>query len=179
MANKVQFGLKNVHYAVPTQSGYGTPVAIPGAVSLTLTPEGEKTKFYADNVEYYVSEYNKGYTGTLEVALLPDAMLKDVFQFTEGATSKVLTEHSNTEAKHFALLFQIEGDESERCYVFYDCVGARPSIDAETLGETKDPKTASIELTVVPTSTGIVSAKTTADTPTATKTGWFTSVFTE
>ena len=51
-ANKVKYGLKNVHYAVATETGgtltYATPVPIPGGVSLTLEPKGEKAEFYAD-----------------------------------------------------------------------------------------------------------------------------------
>ncbi len=54
MANKVTFGLNKVHYAVITEGEdgtytYGTPVRIPGAVSMSETPVGESTKFYADN----------------------------------------------------------------------------------------------------------------------------------
>ena len=49
MSNKIKYGLKNVHYAVITEAGgvvsYGTPVAIPGAVNITLSPAGEKVEF--------------------------------------------------------------------------------------------------------------------------------------
>ena len=38
--NKVQFGLKNVHYAVRNESGYAAPVSVPGAVNLSLDAEG-------------------------------------------------------------------------------------------------------------------------------------------
>ena len=38
--SKVRFGLSNVYYAPITNSGYGTPVRIPGAVSLSLSVEG-------------------------------------------------------------------------------------------------------------------------------------------
>ena len=42
-ANKVKFGLKNVHYAVLDETdgaaSYGTPVAVPGAVNLNLSQQ--------------------------------------------------------------------------------------------------------------------------------------------
>ena len=49
MANKkniVKFNLCNVHYSVLTQSedgkySWGTPVSVPGAVSISLDPTGE------------------------------------------------------------------------------------------------------------------------------------------
>lgn len=51
MANKVKYGISNVHYAPVTSSGFGTPVALEGAVSLSLSAEGERSVFYADNIE--------------------------------------------------------------------------------------------------------------------------------
>ena len=58
MSNKVKYGLKNVHYSVITLvnnvPSYGTPVHIPGAVNLTLSPVGEKVRFAADDREDYL-----------------------------------------------------------------------------------------------------------------------------
>ena len=39
--NKVKFNIKNVHYALKTDTGYGTPKPIPGAVSISLEAQGD------------------------------------------------------------------------------------------------------------------------------------------
>jgi len=182
--NKVQFGLKNCYYAKATIAGtsvtYGTPVAIPGGVNLNLAAQGEVTKFYADNIVYYMTSSNQGYEGDLEVARIPDSMYKDIFGLTEGATSKVLTEAANVEAAHFALMFQIDGDADEECHVLYNCFPSRPAIASGTIQATKEPVTASFTISALPSPKGgLVRARTTNTTPTATKTGWFSTVFQE
>ena len=82
-ANKVKFGLKNVHYAPLTVGEEGeitfrTPVAIPGAVNLSMDAQGDPSTFYADDMAYYVTTANDGYSGTLEIALIPDSFRKDI-----------------------------------------------------------------------------------------------------
>lgn len=183
--NRVQFGLKNCHYAVLTTTTtggvetytYGTPVAIPGGVTLTLDPAGEVSPFYADNIVYYQSVANNGYSGDLEVARFPDSFYKDIFGFTETTTSKVLMENSNTEPKEFALLYQIDGDASDECYVLYKCSATRPGAGSTTITETKEPQTQTSSITASPRGDGMVFARTTDATPAATKTSWFSSVF--
>ena len=74
--NKVKYNLKNAHYAVITvgEDGavkYGTPVPMPGSVSLFLDANGEPENFYADGGVYYVINNNTGYEGDLELALIP------------------------------------------------------------------------------------------------------------
>lgn len=182
--NKVQFGLKNCYYSKITETGgtftYGTPVAIPGGVNLNLDAAGDVTRFYADNIVYYMTQANNGYEGTAEFARIPDSMYTDIFGLTVGGTSKVLTEAANVEAAHFALLFQIDGDANEDLHVLYNCVPTRPAISSGTIQATKEPVTASISISAIPRpEDGKIRARTTDTTPTATKTSWFTTVFVE
>lgn len=87
-----------MHYAVQTEEGYDTPVAIPGAVSLSLEQQGEISPFYADGIVYYQSASNGGYSGDLEVALVPDKFREDVLG-EETDSKGVLFENSNAETK--------------------------------------------------------------------------------
>ena len=185
--NKVRFNLKNVHYAVLTETmttsgmtySWATPVHVSGAVSLDLSPEGDTSPFYADGIVFYQSIANQGYSGSLEMARISDTMLKDVWGLTLGSTSKVLTENANVNPKNFALLYQVDGDADNEYYCLYKVSGQRPAIGSETNEESKEPKTQTFDISAIPLADGRVLARTTADTPTATKTGWFTSVFQE
>ena len=113
--NKVKFGLNKVHYAkitsydeegVPT---FAKPVRIPGAVSLSIDAEGEASNFYADDGVYYVINNNSGYTGDLEIALVPLEFATDILG--EKLDEKgVLTETNTAEVSQFALLFEFSGD---------------------------------------------------------------------
>ena len=186
--NKVRFNLKNVHYAVLTEGvdtlgnttySWATPKAVKGAVSLDLSQEGEISPFYADGITYYKSISNNGYSGSLEMARITDEMYQDVWGDTLGSTSKVLTENANTNPKSFALLYEIDGDADEELYVLYNVAGNRPGIGSKTNEDTKEPQTQSFDISATPLANGNVMARTTNATPSATKTGWFSSVFVE
>lgn len=150
--NKVKYGLKNVYYAVATidasthAATYSTPVAFPGAVSLSLDPEGELTPFRADNVDYWVGNSNNGYSGDLEMALITDSFRKDVLGYTDDDNG-VLVENKDVEAVHFALMFQFEGDQKATKHVLYNCTSTRPSAAGETTAETIEPQTETVTIT--------------------------------
>ena len=182
--NKVQFNLLNVHYAklTPDTDGaptYGTPVHVPGAVTLTLDPAGSMEPFYADGIVYYMGAVNSGYTGSLEMARFPDQMKQDIWGFTLD-NNNVLHESANVEAAEFALLYQIDGDQDNELFCLYRCMGTKPGIGSTTNTDTKTPQTQSIDLTVAPimagTMAGRVVSKTTANTSSATKAAWFNAV---
>ena len=147
-ANKVKFGLKNVHYAMLTEEEgevtYGTPVRIPGAVNLSMDAQGDTSTFYADDMAYYVTAANDGYSGDLEIALIPDSFRKDVLQEKEDTTDKVLVENVSAEPKPFALLFEFSGDQKAVRHVLYNCAATRPSLTGATTTNTKEPSTETI-----------------------------------
>ena len=174
--NKVRFNLLNVHYAKLTGNTYGTPVPIPGAVSLDLSQEGESEPFYADGVKYYVSVSNNGYSGSLEVARYPEEMLKDIFGFTED-TNHVLVESTNAENCPFALLFQIDGDATPELYALYNVTATRPNINSKTNENTKTPGTQSVDVDCAPNESGLIKANTQAATPTSVRGNWFKEVY--
>lgn len=176
--NKVKFNIRNCYYAPKTAEGtYSTPVAIPGAVSLSLEQQGELTPFWADGIKYYVSSSNGGYEGDLEVALIPDQFRKDILGETED-NNKVLIENANAATKEFALGFQVDGDVGPTLFWFYNCTATRPSVTANTTEDTKEPTTDTLTVSCASSADGVVRAKTTDATEETVKTGWFTSVYT-
>ncbi len=179
--NKVQFNLKNVHYAVMVTTGekptWSTPVAVPGAVSLSLDPQGEVSPFYADGIVYYQTVGNNGYSGDLEMARFPDQMMQDIWKLEMNETDKVLIENVNVEPAAFALLFQIDGDVDNQYYSLYNCSGTRPAIASTTNTETKEPQTQTSTISAVPLENGNVLARTTANTTSEVKKNWFNKVY--
>lgn len=187
-ANKVHFGLKNVHYAKITYTdgvpSWGTPVAVPGGVSLTLSKNSASTDFYADNIKYFHLMSNNGYTGSIEMADFPVQMLQDIWGFSVTNTGKMLTEKAGQQGAEFALMFEVDGDQEPNRYCLYRCSADRPDINANTVGESVDVQTQTADLTVMPVSdptdgsiiNNMVRYSTTADTPAAKYSAFFDAV---
>lgn len=151
-ANKIKYGLSNVYYAVATISAtnntatYSAPVAFPGAVSISLDAEGDTSTFYADNIAYYVSASNNGYSGSLEMARITDDFAADILGEVTS-TSGLTYEVQDMEPVHFALMFQFAGDAKATRHVIYNCVATRPSISGSTKEESIEPQTETVDLT--------------------------------
>lgn len=163
MSNTVKFGLKNVHYAVVTETDgvitYDTPKSIPGAVNLTLDAAGESVQFYADDMVYYDENTNDGYTGSLEMALIPDEFRVDVLG-DELDANGALIENKDAKPKHFALIFEFDGDAKKTRHVLYYVLASRPSVTGATTTNTKEPQTETMNITARPApDTGDVKAK--------------------
>lgn len=184
MANKVMFGLKNVHYATYTYDSttntitYDTPIPIPGAVELSLEPRGDMVEFYADDVLYYSAGNNQGYEGTLSIALIPEQFAIDCLGEEKDDDDNVLTENVTAKGKPFALLFEFDGDVKATRHVLYNCTANRPTVGSSTKTDTVEPQPN--ELTFIasarPTD-GAVKTKTTEDTPSAIYDNWYSAVY--
>lgn len=183
--NKVTFGLDKVHIAFVDQTSptltWKTPTAVSGAVRWTPTAVGESSTFHADNLAYFVITANNGYTGELEMANVPDAVLAEMLGW-EIDDNGMLVEIANAIPKPFALIGQVQGDKRNRRFVYYDCVASRPAKERTTKNESITPATDVLNLTVSPIEidgrTVVKGDLELSDTNAAAFNSFFTSVYT-
>lgn len=179
MANKIKYGLRSVYYAkaTPSTSGsltYATPVAIPGAVNLSLSAEGESNIFYADDTAYFQTTDNNGYSGTLEVALIPESFATDILG--DVTTDGVTVEHANVIPAEFALLFEFQGDEAATRHALFRCTCSRPDVTGATKEASIEPQTETLNITVLPRINDHVVKAKAAYTTSGAYTTWFSAV---
>ena len=181
MANKIKYGLRNVYYAKVTSVSstgtltYATPVAIPGAVNLSLGAEGESNPFYADDVVYFQTASNNGYSGTLEVALIPDTFKTDVLGETTN-TDGVYVETANTTIAEFALLFEFQGDDKASRHALLRCTCTRPDVASQTKEAGITPVTETLNITAMPRIDDYAVKATCPQSATTAYAGWFSAV---
>lgn len=185
MGNKVKYNLKNVHAAKLTESvvdgvssyTYATPKAIPGAVSISLDAEGDSSPFYADGIVYFRSVSNNGYSGDLEIALIPEWFRTDILQEMLDSNGVLVEKSDNAESVKFALLFEFDGDVRAIRHVMYNCTASRPSIESETKEDTIEPGTETLSLTADPREDGLVKSRTGDTTSAETYQNWYKTVY--
>lgn len=112
-----------------TSYSYATPQAIPGAVSITLDAEGDSSPFYADGIVYFRSYANNGYSGDLEIALIPEWFRTEILKEVLDTNGILVEKADNAESVKFALLFEFDGDERAIRHV---CTTAPPPVPASS-----------------------------------------------
>ena len=185
MPNKIKYNLKNVFAAKLTKTvtngvtsyTYATPQSIPGAVSISLDAEGDSSPFYADGIVYFRTSSNNGYSGDLELALIPEWFRTEILKENRDANG-VLTEYADiAETEKFALLFEFDGDVNAIRHVLYNCSASRPSIESETKEDTIEPGTETLSLTADPREDGLVKSRTGDNTDSTVYAAWYTAVY--
>lgn len=183
MANKVKFGLKNVHYTCPTVSDgtvtYITPIALPGAVSLNISPTGDMQNIAADDDPAYVTISGRGgYSGNLILYQLPDSFITDVLGYTYDSTNKTMYKIMGAARKNFALLYEIGGDAVPTRYILYHCTAGDPEITTTTNADNVTVNEINIPITATAAEdTGVIRAYAEKQETTSAYDTWFTSVY--
>ena len=184
--NKIKYNLKNVYAAVLTKTlsdgvysySYATPKAIPGAVSLSLDSEGETNPFYADGIVYFRTTSNNGYSGDLEIALVPEWFRTDILKERLDTNGVLIERSDDIEPVYFALLFEFDGDIKAIRHVMYNCtVSSRPTVGSQTKEDNIEPGTETLSISADPREDGFVKAKTGDTTSDATYANWYTTVY--
>lgn len=182
MGNKVKYNLKNVYAAkLKKDAGgsfnYDTPKPIPGAVSISLDAEGESSPFYADGIVYFRSTANNGYSGDLEIALIPEWFRTEILKEKLDKNGVLVEKATTGEAEKFALLFEFDGDVKAIRHVLYNCSASRPSIASETKEDTIEPGTETLSLTADPREDGLVKSRSGDTTSDEIYANWYKSVY--
>lgn len=154
--NKVLYGIEKCYIAKITEEDgeitYGTPFAMPGVTGLSPEPQGATTKFYADNVVYFIANSNQGYEGDLVLAITPEEFLTQILGQEVDDNGAVIEKADDKQAR-FALMFEGKGDQKARRWVYWDCTATRPSRENNTQEESVEVGTESITITMSPRTT--------------------------
>lgn len=151
MANKVEFGISELHvgtYTVDDQGvvTLGTPYHQPGAVSFSPEEQSENNTFYADNIAYW-SGYSGGtFEGDLEVAKFSDEF-KTQFLGYRALTNGGLANVKNATKPNVYIAFQVEGDAESRRVILYNCALGVIGREFNTIEDTKEPTTETLGVT--------------------------------
>lgn len=184
--NKIKYNLKNVYAAKLTKTlnngvysySYATPVAVPGAVSMSLDAEGETNPFYADGIVYFRSSSNNGYSGDLEIALIPEWFRETILQEAKDDNGIFIERADIAEPVPFALLFEFDGDKKAIRHVLYNCsVSTRPTLASQTKEASIEPGTETLSLSADPREDGLVKARTSDEADSTVYANWYQAVY--
>lgn len=156
---RVRYGISNVYYALATEGTggaltYSTPVPVPGVKSASFSPNGNEVREYADNVTWFTTTTNNGYTGTIEFedTAVYDAFVAEILGHTVGTDGSIL-ESANDVAKEFALLFQFElagSTETGKRGCFYRVTASRANLEGQTKEDSITVNTNTVNFTALP-----------------------------
>ena len=150
MANKVEFGISELHVGTYTDNNgtvtLGTPYHQKGAVSFSPETQSEQNTFYADNIAYWSGYSGGSIEGDLEVAMFDDAF-KTQFLGYKALTNGGLAAVKNPTKPNVYIAFQVEGDAESRRVILYNCALGMINREYNTIEENKEPTTETLGVT--------------------------------
>ena len=186
----VRYGISNAHYALYTEGTgqaagtYATPVAMPGATQLTLTPQGNTWTFYADNIAYETGSSNTGYEISVTIAVVGDQAKIDLLGYAAD-TNGVVYEAADAEPKSCAFLWEFGGSKVKKRGLLYNVKFNRPTETGNTKTDSVDPDTDELtgvaigrDLTISGEVKNVIKASATNEQATASQfADWFDAVY--
>ena len=120
---------------------------------------------------------NNGYSGDLEIALIPEWFRTEILQEMLDSNGVLVEKSDNAASVKFALLFEFDGDVHAIRHVMYNCTASRPSIKSETKEDKIEPGTETLSLTAYPREDGLVKSRTGDGTSADTYQNWYKTVY--
>ena len=124
MANKVEFGISQLHIGTYTAAAdgtvmLGTPYHLPGARSFSTEAQSEQNNYYADNVIYWSGYSGGSLEGDLAVALFTDEFKKQFLGYKETVDGG-LGEIKGAFKPNIYIAFQVDDGERSKSLVNLD-----------------------------------------------------------
>ena len=152
-----KIGVSNVHYALQTTEDtasspatYGEIKAVPGLVSIEVTPESNTSTLYADNGPYETASSLGAVNVSIDLADLPLDVQADLLGHTYTSGTKTLVKKASDVAPYACLMFEFmlaNGDA--RCVKLYKGKFALPNDSGNTRGENVEFQTSNITASFV------------------------------
>lgn len=150
MANKVEFGISQLHVGTYTESNgtitLGTPYHQKGAVSFSPEEQSDQNVFYADNIPYW-SGYSGGtIEGDLEVAMFDDEFKTQFLGYKELTDGGLALVKGATKPNVY-IAFQVEGDAESRRVILYNVSLGAITREYATIEDSTEPATETLATT--------------------------------
>lgn len=151
---KVNFNIKKLQFSkiesiseagVPT---YGTPIMLPGTVSLTFDNDQSSDPFYADGEAYFTPAGASSYTGTLENALFTKDVLVEIYKYIEDKSGNLL--ETADAPVEFGMQFACDSDDGDVYFTYYRVSSNKPGINLQTSESSATINPQSVSLTASP-----------------------------
>jgi len=144
-----------------------------------MEAQGDTNPFYADGIVYFRTTANNGYSGDLEIALIPQWFREQILKEIVDSNGVLVENSDDIDPVYFALLFEFDGDINAIRHVMYNCtISSRPTVESSTKEESIEPGTETLSISADPREDGLVKARTGDDTDSTVYSNWYLAVYT-